>query len=162
VVRPPRENDHRELDVLVGPLVELPAVAALQQLAEAGDLAQRLLQVVAGHVGELLQVAVGPLEVAGLVVEALVDRLDVGQVPQDVPAHRVDVLAELQDLPRAVRLDLAPHVAGGDLAHLGGQLGHRVEHLAAQPEPGGEQERGQHDHDADADPEQEARRAVQS
>ncbi len=65
-----------EADVLVGPLVELPAVAALQELAEAGDLAQRLLQVVARDVGELLEVAVGPLQVAGLVVEPLVDLLE--------------------------------------------------------------------------------------
>ena len=41
-----------------------PVVAALQQLAEAGDLAQRLLQVVGGDVGELLELRVGALEVA--------------------------------------------------------------------------------------------------
>ncbi len=53
---------HGELDVLVGLLVELAAVAALQQLAEAGDLAQRLLQVVRGDVGELLELGVGALQ----------------------------------------------------------------------------------------------------
>ena len=51
-----------ELDVLVGPRVELAAVALLQQLAEARDLAQRLLQVVRGDVGELLELGVGALQ----------------------------------------------------------------------------------------------------
>ena len=59
----------REGDVLVGPLVELAGVAALQQLAEAGHLAQRLLQVVRGHVGELLQVAVGAGQLLGLLLQ---------------------------------------------------------------------------------------------
>ena len=36
-------------------LVELALVAALEHLAEARDLAQRLLQVVRGDVGELLE-----------------------------------------------------------------------------------------------------------
>ena len=47
-----------ELDVLVGALVELAAVPLLQELGEAGHLAQRLLQVVRRDVGELLEVAV--------------------------------------------------------------------------------------------------------
>ena len=56
----------RVVDVLVGPLVELVGVALLQQLAEARHLAQRLLQVVGGDVGELLEVGVGPGQVVGL------------------------------------------------------------------------------------------------
>ena len=48
-----------EGDVLVGPLVELPGVPTLEHLAEARDLAQRLLQVVRRDIGELLEVAVG-------------------------------------------------------------------------------------------------------
>ena len=44
-----------ELDVAVGALVELALVAALEHLGEARDLAQRLLQVVRGDVGELLE-----------------------------------------------------------------------------------------------------------
>ena len=43
-----------------------PSVAPLQQLAEAGHLAQRLLQVVGGDVGELLELGVGPGQVRGL------------------------------------------------------------------------------------------------
>ena len=76
VIRPTRENveqvvDERlhplravdgELDVLVRALVELAAVAALEHLGEARDLAQRLLQVVRGDVGELLELLVGALE----------------------------------------------------------------------------------------------------
>ena len=56
----------REGDVLVGALVELPLVAALEHLGEARDLAQRLLEVVRGDVGELLELLVGALELAGL------------------------------------------------------------------------------------------------
>ena len=43
---------------LVGALVELALVALLEHLAEARHLAQRLLQVVRGDVGELLQLGV--------------------------------------------------------------------------------------------------------
>ena len=39
-----------------------PRVAALEQLAEARDLAQRLLEVVRGDVGELLELGVGALQ----------------------------------------------------------------------------------------------------
>ena len=46
-----------------------PAVAPLQQLAEARHLAQRLLQVVRGDVGELLELGVGALQLLGLLVE---------------------------------------------------------------------------------------------
>ena len=43
-------------------LVELARVAALEHLAEARDLAQRLLEVVRGDVGELLELGVRALE----------------------------------------------------------------------------------------------------
>ena len=82
-VRPTRENVSRSLisrcmrarrrprtRCTGRPAVELTAVAALQELAEAGDLAQRFLQVVGRDVGELLEVAVGPRQVAGPLVEA--------------------------------------------------------------------------------------------
>lgn len=62
----PLGSVHGEVDVLVGPLVELAAVAALQQLAEAGDLPQRFLEVVRGDVRELLEFGVGALEVGRL------------------------------------------------------------------------------------------------
>ena len=48
-----------------------PAVAALEHLAEARDLAQRLLQVVRGDVGELLELGVRALEVGGLGAQLL-------------------------------------------------------------------------------------------
>ena len=47
-----------------------------QQVADLADLAQRLLQVVRGDVGELLQVPVGPGELLGLDLELVVDPLD--------------------------------------------------------------------------------------
>src|SRR5215471_1386659 len=56
---------HRVLDVLVGLGIQPTRVAALQQLAEAGHFAQRLLEVVRGDVGELLQFGVGSLQVLG-------------------------------------------------------------------------------------------------
>jgi hypothetical protein len=49
---------HGELDVLVGPGVELAGVTPLEQLGEARHLAQRLLQVVRSDVGELLELGV--------------------------------------------------------------------------------------------------------
>ena len=58
-----------EGDVLDAALVELVAVALLEQLAERGDLAQRLLQVVRGDVGELLEFGVGPAQFDGLFVQ---------------------------------------------------------------------------------------------
>src|SRR5699024_10858830 len=55
-----------EVDVGVGTFVELPLVTALQQLTETRHLTQRLLQVVRGHVGELLQFQVGTAQFLGL------------------------------------------------------------------------------------------------
>ena len=60
-----------EVDVLVGALVELAAVARLQRLAEARDLAQRLLQVVGGDVGELLELGVGARQLERLAASQL-------------------------------------------------------------------------------------------
>ncbi len=54
---------------LVAPIVELVAVALLQQLAERRDLAQRFLQVVRGDVGELLKLGVGAAQLGGLRVQ---------------------------------------------------------------------------------------------
>ena len=62
---------HGEVDVLVGALVELAAVALLEQLAERRHLAERLLQVVRGHVGELLQLGVRAGQLARLAFEGV-------------------------------------------------------------------------------------------
>ena len=59
----------REPDVFGTAFVELVAVPLLEQLAERRDLAQRLLQVVRGDVGELLEFGVGPPQLLGLLVE---------------------------------------------------------------------------------------------
>lgn len=58
-----------EGDVLVGALVQLLAVAPLEELGEAGDLAQGLLEVVRGDVGELFELGVGAPQVGRLLVE---------------------------------------------------------------------------------------------
>ena len=47
-----------EVDEAVGVLVQAAAVAAGEQVDKAGDDAQRLGEIVGGHVGELLEVAV--------------------------------------------------------------------------------------------------------
>ena len=92
-----------ELDVLVGALVELALVAPLEQLAEARDLAQRLLQVVRGDVGELLELGVRALRGPPPGGQRLRAVLELGDLAEDAPPHRVDVAAELGDLARAAR-----------------------------------------------------------
>ena len=62
------------------------------------DLAQRLLEVVRGDVGELLELGVGALEVVAGGGERL-------ELRDDAAAHGVDVGAELDHLARAARLD---------------------------------------------------------
>ena len=106
-----------ELDVAVGALVELARVAPLEHLGEARDLAQRLLQVVRGDVGELLELLVGALELARLVDQralGIAQRADLGDDPRP---HGVDVPAQLLDLLRAGRLERALEVPAGDHAH---------------------------------------------
>ncbi|HEX8244749.1 MAG TPA: hypothetical protein VF541_14680 [Longimicrobium sp.] len=56
---------HRVGDEAVGLLVQLSVVAPGQELRVAGDHAQRLLQVVRGHVGEALQLGVAALQLGG-------------------------------------------------------------------------------------------------
>src|SRR3954453_4937600 len=134
VLHPPRPVDG-EFDVGVGALVELPAVALLQQLAEARDLAQRLLQVVRRHVGELLELLVGALEVIALL--------------DDPRAHRVHVGAEHHDPGRAAAGHRLVELAGGDRAHACREPAQRHHDYAAQ-----DQRRGEHaeqDHDPGAD-----------
>src|ERR1700691_4886495 len=58
-----------EADELVGVAVELVLVAALQQLAIARHHAQRLLQIVRGHIGELLEFGVGALQFGGVLFD---------------------------------------------------------------------------------------------
>ena len=77
-----------EVDVLLAALVELPRVAALEHLAEARHLAQRLLEVVRGDVGELLELGVGALERRGLLLDLRLGRADGLEVAHDARAHR--------------------------------------------------------------------------
>src|SRR5262249_30545092 len=75
------------------------------------DLAQRLLQVVRGDVGELLQLGVGALQLVRLMVELLVRDLDRLQLVEDPPAHHVDVVGELDDVARPLARDRLVAVA---------------------------------------------------
>jgi hypothetical protein len=49
----------RVMNVFVGILVQLSVVALGQQLGVGRHHAQRLLQIMRGHVGKLLQIAIG-------------------------------------------------------------------------------------------------------
>ena len=94
-----------EGDVLVGALVELAAVALLEQLAEARHLAQRLLQVVRRDVGELLEVGVGPGELGGPALEPAPLLLDLGEHADELEPHRLDARAHLAEVGRALGPD---------------------------------------------------------
>ncbi len=78
-----------------------PPVAPLEELGEAGDLAQRLLEVVRGYVRELLQLRVGALEVRGLRVQPRPRLLLEGQFADETPAHGVDLAAEPSQIRRS-------------------------------------------------------------
>lgn len=101
-----------EVDVLLGPVVQLVAVPLVEQLAEGRDLAQRFLQIVRGDVGELLQLGVGAAQFHGLFVQiggALREQflaLPRGrQRVQDAHPHRLDGCGELLCLRRSRGLD---------------------------------------------------------
>ena len=79
----PRGPVGGEGDVLVGLGVQLSLAAVLQQAHEPGHHPQRLLQVVRGHVGELLQVLVGAGQVLGRLPQGLLGPLAVGDVVDD-------------------------------------------------------------------------------
>ena len=81
---------HREVDVLVGALVELSIVAASQEGDVARYHAERFLEVVGGDVGELLQFPVRAGEFFGLRGDLCV-KLGVGNSARDVDA---DALGE--------------------------------------------------------------------
>ncbi|RPK32873.1 hypothetical protein EES37_32785 [Streptomyces sp. ADI91-18] len=152
----------RVLDVLVRPGVELSPVAALQELGEAGDLAQRLLEVVGGHVGELLQLGVGPLEVGGLLVEAHARLLDERGFAYEPFAHGVDLRAEPAQVRRAGRGDGVLEVTGGDLADVRAEPCQRRGDAPAQPleDQPGEAEDDQRDHTEDPVPQPHGGRQV--
>lgn len=121
-----------EGDVLVGALVELLAVAPLEELGEAGDLAQGLLEVVRGDVGELLQFGVGPPEVGRLLVELLPGAFGVGELRHQAPAHLLHVHAEAAQVGGTLGGDRPVEAALGDLPGRGGDPGQRSGHAPAQ------------------------------
>ena len=102
-----------EVDVLIRAVIELPGVAALERLAEAGHLAQRFLQIVRGDVGELLEVGVGSLELDRLVLQMPAGGLGRRELTDDQRAHGLHLAADLDDLapPADVgqrRLEVSP------------------------------------------------------
>ena len=103
-----------EADVLVRLVVQLCAVAPLQELAEAGDLPQRLLQVVRGHIGELLQFVIGPREFGGVGVDRGLGGPAVGQFLDQVVAHGLGITGQLPQVGRAVAGDGVVEVTVGD------------------------------------------------
>ena len=81
-LHPGRRVGH-EVDVLLAFVVEVLALLVREQGAERPDLAQRLLQVVGGDVGELFQLLVGAGEVAGVALQRLLRLLLLGDVAHD-------------------------------------------------------------------------------
>ncbi len=104
-----------------------PAVALLQQLAEGGDLAQRLLEIVRGDVGELLELGVGAPQVGLGVAQG-------GELRDDPCAHGLDVLAEVDHLARARAGHGVFEVSARHRAHAGGEPLERVHDRATQHE----------------------------
>ena len=135
----------RELDVAVGALVELARVAALEHLREARDLAQRLLQVVRGDVGELLELLVGALQLARLLDQRPLGVAQGADLGDDPLAHRLDVGAQRRDLARAGRLDRALEVPARDRAHAGAEPRERPhDHAPRRERRGDDREQDQH------------------
>ena len=88
----------READVFRAAVVEFVAVPLLQQLAERGHLAQRLLQIVGRDVGELFEFGVGAAQLDGLLVEGRgligqgqLRRPRLGEFGDDALPHVLDV-----------------------------------------------------------------------
>lgn len=111
-------------DVGVGGRVELSAVVRSQPLHEGGDHPERFLQVVAGDVGELLEVPVRPEEVLG-------DPAQLGGALRDDLLEVVPVLLQLPHRLFAERVDRnrrpAHHESPGGVAHGGPAHDHRQE-----------------------------------
>jgi len=86
---------------VVGIRVELLAVTPLQQLRVVDHHAQRLLQVVRGDVGKLLQIPIRADQLLGSLGELLLRRLILGDVAK-YRKHARDIL-DLQNLARKLR-----------------------------------------------------------
>ena len=122
-----------ELDVLVGPFVELAPVALLEQLGEAGHLAERLLQVVGGYIGELLELDIGSAQFLVPAVQLGMGTGDIRQVADDPAAHGLDVQGQVGDLGWPGHPDGVGEIAGCHLACVGAQAEERFGH----PQPEG-------------------------
>ena len=123
-------------DEFVAVLVQLVAVAPFQQRDVGRDHAQRLAQVVAGHIGELFQLGVGPLQRLGLLAQRLFDGLTLGDVAEHhhgagdgvPPPHGRHRIFHRKAAAVLAPIDLARHLArlpvGQRLVH--GAVGLRV------------------------------------
>ena len=127
-----------ELDVRLRAVVELPLVAPLEHLGEARHLAQRLLQVVRGDVGELLELGVRALQVGRLARQRRLRLAQGGDLGDDAGPHAVDVAPQFGHLARAGRVYLAGEVAARHAAHIRGQASERPDDDPAQRHGGGE------------------------
>ena len=54
---------HRVINKLIGILIQLSPVALGQELGKAGYHAQGFLEVMGGHIGKLLQLCIGALQI---------------------------------------------------------------------------------------------------
>ena len=115
-----------ECDVLDAALVELVAVALLEQLAERRDLAQRFLQVVRGDVGELLEFGVGASQFDGLLVERAPEPLGTRRVRRRFAAACSRRRSRCRECPWAPAGDLLVEVALGDPSARRGERGERT------------------------------------
>ncbi len=130
---------HGEVDVLPAAVVELVGVALLQELAERRDLAQRLLQVVRGDVGELLELGVGAqqlrrlgVQVGGLPGGDFLGQAGVVQRRDQLAAHRLDVGGHRPQVGRAGHLDAVAEVAAHHAPGGRAQAGQRLDDGAVQ------------------------------
>ena len=81
------------LDALVGGVVQLIAAEHFQAIAEGANLSQRLLEIVRGDVGELLELAIRPLELGGVSRLFLFGLLSAADVADEEGQHGGALLA---------------------------------------------------------------------
>ena len=140
----------REGDVLLAALVQLAAVTLLEQLAEARHLAQRLLEVVRGDIGELLEVGVRPGQLGGPALEVSLLGLDLGNGPYELEPHGLHTLAHLPDIRRTTGFDREIVGAVRDRRDLLRQFPHRLQDRPLQGALKTDERRGNdHRHEAE-------------
>ncbi len=123
-------------------------VALLEELHEARHLAQGLLEIMGGDVGELLQLLVRTLEIAVPVIEVGACRRHLVELADDAQAHGFDVAPHAADLRGTFDGDRMGELATGDPTHGRTEPGERVDHPFPQRPLEGEAGRHQ-EHESD-------------